>query len=277
MKKEQYFKIGEIAKIYSISVQTLRHYEDIGLLKPAYVDTDTHYRYYGYEQTEVLNTIRYLRALGTPLSSIRNFLESRSLSKMEEMLQMQEKDVESKIKILQQAQKKIKRRIQILEIARSRKTDVIYEFDAPEQHYIYLKTSLRPTSYLDLESSILSLEKDQRDTIVYLGNVGIGIQKENLINQHYQQYDSVFILLNPEDNYKGPSDSIPAYHTISILFNGNHASSQKYYEMLLEYINQRNYIPADFSREITLIDEGITRDTSQFLTQIEIPVLESFL
>lgn len=274
MKKQQYFKIGEIAKIYSISVQTLRHYEDIGLLKPAYIDSLTHYRYYGYEQTEVLNTIRYLRALGTPLSSIRDFLESRSLSKMEEMLHVQEKDVASKIKILQQAQTKIQRRIQILEIARSRKTDTIYESDASELHYIYLKTSLQPTSYLDLESSILSLEKEQRETIVYLGNVGIGIQKENLLQHKFQQYDSVFILVNPEDSYIGTLKTIPAYHTISILFNGNHASSQKYYKMLLEYMSQHNYIPASFSREITLIDEGITNDTSQFLTQIEIPILE---
>lgn len=274
MQKKNYSKIGDIAKIYNISVQTLRHYEDIGLISPAYVDADTHYRYYSYEQTEILNTIRYLRALGTPLNAINEFLNNRSLEKMENMLFKQNKDVEKQIQILQRAQKKIQRRIKVLHNANHTQCNIIQEFDAPSLQYISIPTKLQPSSYLDLEASIMSLEKHQRETIVYLGNVGLGISKERLIQKEFEQYDSVFIVLYPEDDYDAPSMTIPCMHTISITFHGHHNSSKPYYEMLLQYMQQNNYEPTFFSREITLIDEGLTKDKSQHLTQIEIPVTE---
>lgn len=272
MEKTQYFKIGEIAKTYNISVQTLRHYEEIGLLKPAYIDTNTHYRYYSYEQTEILNTIRYLRALGTPLDSIHDFLNNRSLSKMKIMLEKQNDEIEKQMQILQRAQRKIKRRIEILEKAKNVKCNIIHEYDAPQIQYTSLQTTLHPTSYLDLESSILSLEKDQQETIVYLGNVGIGITPKHLINNKFDQYDSVFIILNPEDISQKHLDIIPAIRTLSITFNGNHTSSKPIYTKLMKYIEEHGYEPAYFSREITLIDEGLTSDTTKYLTQIEIPV-----
>lgn len=48
MKK--YFSIGETAKINNISIQALRHYDKIGILKPAYIDLNTNYRYYTINQ-----------------------------------------------------------------------------------------------------------------------------------------------------------------------------------------------------------------------------------
>lgn len=274
MQKKNYFKIGDIAKIYNISVQTLRHYENIGLISPAYIDTATHYRYYSYEQTEVLNTIRYLRALETPLDAIKEFLNNRSLEKMEDMLFKQNEDVEKQIQILQRAQQKIQRRINVLHKANHTQCDTIQEFDAPSLQYISIPTKLHPSSYLDLESSIMSLEKHQRETIVYLGNVGLGISKERLKQKQFAQYDSVFIILYPEDNYAEPSMNIPCMRTLSITFHGHHNSSKPYYEMLMRYMEQHNYEPTYFSREITLIDEGLTKDKSKHLTQIEIPVTE---
>ena len=68
MDRKNLFPIGEVSKLFHISVSSLRHYEHIGLLTPEYISSDSGYRYYGTEQFEVLNTIRYLRALDMPLS-----------------------------------------------------------------------------------------------------------------------------------------------------------------------------------------------------------------
>ena len=43
-------QIGEVAKMFHISVGTLRHYENAGLLPPEYIDSKTGYRYYGAKQ-----------------------------------------------------------------------------------------------------------------------------------------------------------------------------------------------------------------------------------
>ena len=59
MQDKKLLQIGEVAKIFHVSMGTLRHYEQAGLLDPEYVDEKTGYRYYGVRQLEVLNTIRY--------------------------------------------------------------------------------------------------------------------------------------------------------------------------------------------------------------------------
>ena len=68
MNKKNLFSIGDVAKMFHLSVSSLRHYEKAGLLTPAYASGESGYRYYSAEQFEVLNTIRYLRTLDMPIA-----------------------------------------------------------------------------------------------------------------------------------------------------------------------------------------------------------------
>jgi len=68
-------KIGEFAQIGQVSVATLRHYDQYGLLKPSALDPDTGYRYYTLDQLPRLNRILALKDLGFPLSGIAHLLE----------------------------------------------------------------------------------------------------------------------------------------------------------------------------------------------------------
>ena len=54
-------KIGEFSKLFRVSIRMLRHYDDIGLLKPAEIDTFTGYRYYHEEQLFVIGRITSLK------------------------------------------------------------------------------------------------------------------------------------------------------------------------------------------------------------------------
>ena len=67
------FSIGEVARMFRVSVSTLRHYEKIGLLAPEYVDPATGYRSYSTRQFECLNTIRYLPSLGDAVGTDPGF------------------------------------------------------------------------------------------------------------------------------------------------------------------------------------------------------------
>ena len=84
MNKERLFGIGDVARLFHLSVSSLRHYENAGLLTPEYTDSHTGYRYYSPRQFEVLNTIRYLRVLDMPLAEIADFLRNRDVDRMEE-------------------------------------------------------------------------------------------------------------------------------------------------------------------------------------------------
>ena len=52
MKEEKLFRIGEVAKMFHISMGTLRHYEQSGLVLPEKIDERTGYRYYSLKQLE---------------------------------------------------------------------------------------------------------------------------------------------------------------------------------------------------------------------------------
>jgi DNA-binding transcriptional MerR regulator/DNA gyrase inhibitor GyrI len=68
-------KIGEFARVSQVSIATLRHYGQCGLLKPIVLDPDTGYRYYSLDQLPRLNRILALKELGFPLEQIAWFLE----------------------------------------------------------------------------------------------------------------------------------------------------------------------------------------------------------
>lgn len=94
MENKKLFQIGDVAKMFHISVGSLRHYEQVGLLKPEYTDPETGYRYYSARQFEVLNTIRYLRVLDMPLGQIGEFLGNRDIDVIEDKLLNQKKLIE---------------------------------------------------------------------------------------------------------------------------------------------------------------------------------------
>ena len=89
MGSPKLFQIGEMARLFHLSVSSIRHYEQLGLLKPEYTDPETGYRYYTPRQFEVFNTIRYLRALDMPLQEIADFLQNRDVDNIEKKLRQQ--------------------------------------------------------------------------------------------------------------------------------------------------------------------------------------------
>jgi Predicted transcriptional regulators len=83
---EVYFKIGEIAEFFDISVRALHLYDKIGLLKPEHIDEETGYRYYAPDQINRLQTILSLKKIGFSLNEI-NILYSNGF-KEKELLDM---------------------------------------------------------------------------------------------------------------------------------------------------------------------------------------------
>ena len=68
-------KIGEFSKLSRVSIRMLRHYDEIGLLKPVYIDPDSGYRYYGEDQLSIAGRITSLKDMGFGLSAIGQLLE----------------------------------------------------------------------------------------------------------------------------------------------------------------------------------------------------------
>ena len=72
--------IKEFSLLCRVTVKTLRHYEKMGLLKPAEVDEWTGYRYYSIQQMQTIGNIRRLKELGFSLEEIRDLMDDGNLN-----------------------------------------------------------------------------------------------------------------------------------------------------------------------------------------------------
>ena len=211
MDKKNLFSIGEVSKLFHLSVSSLRHYETIGLLTPEYISPDSGYRYYSTEQFEILNTIRYLRALDMSLAEIIDFLQNRDISSIKEKLLHQKQIVLEKQEALKRIERKIEHRLNWLLDAQSVPLDTISLIQLPASRIVWIDDSLKTGEPLDMETNLKKLDESQSEA--------------------------------PQE-----------------------------YRKLLDYISMHKMQITGFSREITLIDHGVTNDTDKFVTEICIPI-----
>lgn len=79
MKKSAFsnlLSIGEFSKISGVSIKSLRYYDRLGVLRPAYVNEDNGYRYYRLKQMYLLDSIIFCIDTGIPLRKLKNYLSS---------------------------------------------------------------------------------------------------------------------------------------------------------------------------------------------------------
>ena len=272
MDRKGLFSIGEVSKLFHISVSSLRHYENIGLLHPKYTSQDTGYRYYGTEQFEVLNTIRYLRALDMPLAEIKDFLKNKDISNIEEKLMQQKKIVLEKQQELKRVEQKINHRLNVLSKAQNTPLDTVTLVQLPASRVVWMEAPLKIENSQDMEASIRKLDQSKAEAVVFLGKVGLGISSEHLQVEEYPKYDGIFLILDDEDIYDGETMPVAESLCVRLCFRGSHAEAPGQYKKLLDYIKKHQMQIIGFSREITLIDYGITNDPEKFVTEICIPV-----
>ena len=103
--------IKEFAKLCGVSVRTLHYYDEIGLLKPAFVDEQNGYRFYDEKSLERIQEILFYRELDFPLKSISEILSSpdydkqKALKEQRKLLILKKEHLERIIDALDSAEK----------------------------------------------------------------------------------------------------------------------------------------------------------------------------
>jgi DNA-binding transcriptional MerR regulator len=91
------YRIGEFARLGMVSIRTLRHYDELGLLRPAHVDPNTGYRAYEARQLGRLNRLVALRDLGFGLKEAERLLQNVSASELRGMLLLRRAELEQRM------------------------------------------------------------------------------------------------------------------------------------------------------------------------------------
>ena len=116
-------KIGEFSKLSRISIRMLRHYDEIGLLRPVRIDAFTGYRYYGEDQLPLAGRIAALRDMGFGLSAISDILACGDdpsaleclLACREGELRDQQREVERQLRMLESLRRSLREEKQIMQ------------------------------------------------------------------------------------------------------------------------------------------------------------------
>lgn len=78
----EYLTIGAFSLVTSLSIVALRHYDEVGLLRPAEVDPVTGYRRYHPDQERDARLICSLRAVDLPIEHIKAVLGGRDVKRV---------------------------------------------------------------------------------------------------------------------------------------------------------------------------------------------------
>jgi len=112
---DNFFSIGQISKLFQISIRTLRYYDDIGLLKPAYIDSVNNYRYYTTDQILYLYIINELKYQGFSLKDINDFLVNKDIDSILNIYKRRKKEIRNEINELLIKEERLQHKIDILD------------------------------------------------------------------------------------------------------------------------------------------------------------------
>ena len=93
------YTIGMFSKINQVTTKTLRHYDEIGLLKPCFIDEATGYRYYDSAQFALMHKITSLKQMGFSLTEIMVLTQSAcTQEKLTRLLRLKRQEINQNIR-----------------------------------------------------------------------------------------------------------------------------------------------------------------------------------
>lgn len=129
------YTVKQLARLSGVSVRTLHHYDEIGLLKPSFLG-ENRYRYYGREELLRLQDILFHRELGVPLQEIARLLASEGRDRVA-ILRKHRDWLAQRVERSRQLLATIDRTIAELNGAGTMNDDDLYHGFAPEKQAEY--------------------------------------------------------------------------------------------------------------------------------------------
>lgn len=104
---DDFFTIGDVSKSTNIPISTLRYYDKVGLLSPAFKNEETSYRYYTPKQIIMLKIINHMRNMGFSIEYIKSHFENMNYDHTLDLFQKVLLDTKAEIKRLKSVEKEL--------------------------------------------------------------------------------------------------------------------------------------------------------------------------
>ena len=192
---KQFYQIHELAKLFNLCPDTLRYYEEKGLLHP--VRGENRYRMYGIQDVCTLNIIRALRELKIPTRAIRTYLERRSVGETLSLLDREEALLRRRMAELEAALEEARARRARLEQYRAAEDGRVFFRREEARPYVFLEEDIILEKEIDF--LLKKLEHRHQDYLKIIGSqcMGAAVDEEWLSRGVYNHFSRVFFLTEP--------------------------------------------------------------------------------
>ncbi|SIQ66216.1 DNA-binding transcriptional regulator, MerR family [Alkalispirochaeta americana] len=270
-------RVGDMARINSISAQTLRYYEKIGLLKPERIDPANGYRYYSIKQSARLDMIQHMKSLGMNLTEIQEQLKREDPAVIQDLLERQRQNLSRQIQQLQTTEKAVLREMENFRRYRSGPRDgtiileylperTIYRYDGGINIYDY---GIETYEYIlrELKSHILL----KKLPLVYFCNVGSILRKGRLEKREFVSTE-IFLFVDTPFPETQRLETISAGTFLCIYCDSFH-KERAYAEKLLRALEeQKGRIAGDYLCEVVAELPVFEQNERQMFIKLQIPV-----
>lgn len=261
---KQYYKIGEISKLYHIGVDSLRYYEKIHVISPA--RSESGYRLYSVDDIWRLNVIRELRELGFPMEMIREYLSCHEVESTLQLLEEEKKAVKKKIVALEELEKNVETRMNTILSAKNRPLNQIVLGTYPERHCFAIHEGYAEEHEMDvLIKRLLNLDAEHF-YVIGSNQIGTVISRNELEQSGKLKYQWVFLI-----DEKGET-LLPGGDYLSVSYEGDYSQSAFWAAKLLEYAKNHGFQPVGDILELLCIDIHTTSKVDEQITELQLPV-----
>ena len=268
-RKEHMLKIGDFSKLTRISIRMLRHYDEIGLLKPDRIDDFTSYRLYTTDQLLKLHQIQAYRQIGLSINEIKliltgadaqSFLQKR---KAELVLQLEENNSQlSRIEFILQGEKKLMNYSATIknlpECVVYSKRMTVPSYDAYFEVIPALGEAITQ-KYPDLKCAapaycfIIYLDGEYKEK-------DINIEFCEAVEKIYPDFDGIVF------------KKMPAVTVLSVMHKGAYKELGQAYAFAFKWIEENGYSAVDNPRESYIDGIWNKESESDWLTELQVPI-----
>ncbi len=264
------FLIGELAKLFNISTDTLRHYDKIDLLKPDY-DANNKYRVYSVRNFFKLSRILFFKNLDISLQDIKKYMNNKNTNSLTTLLRNKEEEIDVKINKLINLKNKIhtkldllgniKQEMNVVKIKRlPERIGVLLDIDDSKNDCELKESVKKNEKYLKLSSSLIE------------GQVYTSLPRENMTKGRFNKFKYFIQILSTENPEHGELKVIPENEYACVVFLGPYKAIENYYTFLIQWIEENGYEILGDSIEKNIVDYDFSDSENEYVSEIQIPV-----
>lgn len=264
--------IGYFSRLTGFSIKTLRHYDAIGLLPPATVDSDSRYRYYDESSLERARAIAALRALEFPLSDIGDLLDGDSGGgELLELLVAQHERISARLAALEISRDRLDRAIAAERNLRERLasgSDAIRFIEVPEMSVATIRFTGR---YDEVGQSLGIIGRSCGEVIA---GPAFSLYYQAEYREDDADIETGFPIRESIDVSRVTLRTLPAATVLALVHHGPYDTLGHSYERLLRQVETEGLGLQLPIREVYLKGPGspLARGGERFVTEIQIPI-----